>query len=528
MNIASTQFVLFAIAAVALYYVFPKKFRWISLLFANVAFYLFAGAEMILYVIGAAAVAYFAGTAMSKLFDEQKEKQEGLERKEKKEIKAVYTKKRKRILTLAIVVVLLGLAVVKYAGFMVENINALLGIVGVGSLGVSGKQVSEFIPTVVGCSYFTLMVISYVTDVYRGKIKAEKNFIKVFVYLSFFPHITMGPIERYDHIAPQIFEGNKFEFSNIKTGAMLVMWGFFKKLIITDRLAVITASIFGGYEDLNAIAVMFGLVLFSIQIYTDWTTYCDIVGGVAEMMGIKITQNFSQPNFSKTMPEFWRRWHMSMGAFFKDYVLYPISTSNFCLKLNKGSRKVFGKTGGKIISSALPILSVWFLTGLWHGASWNFMMWGLFQGVIIMLSVTFSPMLEKVNTKLNFKTETFSWSLFRMGRTFLLCCLGRIFFKSATLTDAFGMFSRLTVFSGGFDPFSFGLDKKDLFVAIVGVIILLAYDIFEEKGISVRKTLDKQPIIVKWLILYAVIMFIIIYGYYGADVQHTTFVYGNF
>ncbi len=528
MNIASTQFVLFAIVAVALYYIFPRKFRWISLLFTNIAFYLFAGAEMILYVIGATAVAYFAGTLMSKLFGEQKRKQEGLERKEKKELKAVYTKKRKRILTLAIVVVLLGLAVIKYAGFMVENINALLGVVGVGSLGVSGKQVSEFIPTVVGCSYFTLMVISYVTDVYRGKIEAEKNFIKVFVYLSFFPHIVQGPIERYDHIAPQIFEGNKFEFSNIKTGAMLIMWGFFKQLIITDRLSVVINNIFSKYETVNAITLMFGLVVFSVQIYTSWTTYCDIVGGVAEMMGITISKNFDRPYMSQTMPEFWRRWHMSMGAFFKDYVLYPISTSSFCLKLNKGSRKVFGKTGGKIISSALPILSVWFLTGLWHGASWDFMMWGLFQGIIIMLSVTFSPTLEKINTKLNFKTETFTWKLFRMARTFFICCIGRIFFLAGVRSiDPFTAFGRLGVFSGGFDPFSFGLDKKDFVVACAGIIILIVAAVLQEKY-EIRKALDKQPIIAKWLILYVAIMIMIIYGYYGGDYQHTVSVYADF
>lgn len=522
-SIISVEFMLFAIGAVILYYICPRRFRWCTLIITNTLFYVFAGGTLILYVIAASAAAYGAGMWMNSLFEKQKKECEGLDRKEKKPIKQKYNSFRKRVLILSVIVILGGLVVVKYTPFLSENFNYILGWLGINKIDTSKIN----LPEILGCSYFTLSIVAYITDVYRGKISAEKNPLKLFVFVAFFPHIKLGPIERYDYLAPQLFNGNKFKFKNIKTGAILVIWGVFKQLMITNRLSKVSTYIFSNYQDLNGITILFGTVVFSIQIYTNWTTYCDIVGGVAEMMGIKITQNFRQPYFSKSMPEFWRRWHISMGTFFKDYVLYPVSTSSFCLSLNKGARKVFGNAAGRIISSSLPILAVWFLTGLWHGASYNFMMWGLFQGVVIMLSVIFTPIFEKTNKLLNFKTDTFGWSLFRMIRTFFICCMGRIFFNTTSISDAFGMFRRLTVLDGGFSLTSLGLDMKEWKVVAVSVIVLIIVSAMSEK-FNVREKLDEQPIIFKWIILYILIMSIVIFGSYGEEVTYTSFIYENF
>ncbi|MBQ5590551.1 MAG: MBOAT family protein, partial [Clostridia bacterium] len=471
-------------------------------------------------------VTYVAGFIMNKFYEIQDKKCEGLDRKEKKPIKAEYNKKRKVVLIVSIITVILGLVVIKYVPFLTGVFNGIIGWFGLEAVGQD--SFGEFAVNVLGSSYFTLSIIAYLTDVYRGKFKAEKNPLKLYVFVSFFPHIKIGPIERYNELAPQLFQGNKFEFTNIKQGAMMFMYGIFKQLVITNRLSTVTAYIFDNYKELNAITILFGTVVFSIQIYTDWTAYCDIVGGVAKMLGINITKNFEQPYFSKSMPEFWRRWHMSMGKFFKDYVLYPISASNFCLKLNKNSRKIFGNTAGRVISSALPILAVWALTGLWHGANYNFLCWGAFQGLLIMLSVIFTPGLQKLNEKLHFKTETFGWSLFRMGRTFLLCCMGRIFFRTSSVADAFGMFSRLTVFEGGFPLSSFGLAKREWLIIAIALAVVLLVSILEENKVKVFERLDKQPIIFKWLILFAVIMFIVVFGVYGSDAPHVNFIYEQF
>ena len=525
MNIVSADFMCFALCTVLLYYIIPKKFRWCIFIVANTLFYIYGGGEMIVYIVAACAIAYFAGRVINSFYEKQKKECAGLDRKEKKVIKQKYNSKRKRVLGISVILVLCGLILTKYSGFLAENINALLGITGIGSINVD--NISSFFPVVFGCSYFTLSIVAYITDVYRGKYKAESNFLKLYAFIAFFPHIMQGPIERYDYLAPQLFEARKFKFENIKTGAMLILWGVFKKLVIADRIATVSNYVFKNYQSLNAVSIIFGLAVFSIQIYADWTSYCDIVGGVAEMMGIKITENFRRPYFSKSMPEFWRRWHISMSQFFKDYVLYPISASSFCLKLNKNARKLFGNAAGRVISSALPILAVWFLTGLWHGASWNFMLWGLFQGVVIMLSVIFTPMINKINEKCHFKTDTFGWSLFRMGRTFLICCIGRIFFKAATVSDAFGIFSRLGVLSGGLSITSLGLDMKDWKVFFVALLVLIIVSVMQEK-FEVRKKLDEQPIIFKWIVLYLLIMSIVIFGVYGDNSAHVSFIYENF
>ena len=525
MNIVSVDFISFALCTVLFYYLIPKKFRWCVLIVANTLFYIYGGAEMIIYIVLASAVAYVIGRVMERYFKKQKQECEGLERKAKKPIKQKYNKIRRRILVLGVVIILGGLIVTKYSGFLAENINSLLGLTGLGS--IDYKNIGEFFPAVLGCSYFTLSIIAYMTDVYRGKFDAEKNFLKLYVFISFFPHIIQGPIERYDYLAPQLFRENKFKFENIKTGAMLILWGVFKKIVLADRIAAVSNYGFENYESFDAVSIIFILAVFSVQIYADWTAYCDIVGGVAEMMGIKITSNFERPYFSKSMPEFWRRWHISMSKFFKDYVLYPISASNFCLKLNKNSRKIFGNAAGRVISSALPILTVWFLTGLWHGASWNFMMWGLFQGVVIMLSVTFTPLITKINEKCHFKTETFGWSLFRMARTFLICCIGRIFFKASSLSEAFGIFARLGKFSTNFSLTALGMDSQDWKVAFLALAVLIIVSALQEK-FEVRKKLDEQPIIFKWVILYLLIMAIVVFGVYGPEKTFVGFIYEDF
>lgn len=524
-NIISIPFAIFACITAVLYYILPRKFRWCALIVANTVFYLYGGGKLIVYLILACLVAYASGMIMNKSFEMQKKECEGLDRKAKKPIKLKYNKKRKIILIISIIVMILGLVAVKYVPFLTDVFNGIIGLFGASPIGVN--TVGQFTVSVLGCSYFTLSIIAYLTDIYREKIKAEKNPLKLYVFVSFFPHIKQGPIERYDELAPQLFEGNKFEFTNIKQGAMMFTYGVFKQLMITNRLSTVTTYIFGNYEKLSGISILFGTIVFSIQIYTDWTAYCDIVGGVAKMLGINITKNFDHPYFSKSMPEFWRRWHISMGRFFKDYVLYPISASNFCLKLNKNSRKIFGNTAGRVISSALPILAVWLLTGIWHGASYNFLCWGLFQGLLIMLSVIFTPMIQKMNEKLHFKTESAGWSLFRMGRTFLLCCMGRIFFRTSSVSDAFGMFARLGVLSGGFPWSSFGLDKKEWIVAIISILFVIAVSAMEEK-FDVYKKLDEQPIFFKWIILYIVIISIVIYGIYGGEATHVNFIYENF
>ncbi|MGN0444813.1 MAG: MBOAT family O-acyltransferase [Acutalibacteraceae bacterium] len=525
--IVSLKFMCFVAVTAVVYFICPKKHRWIVLTAANTVFYVCGGIESVIYILLATLVAYLSAKMFDKDFALQKKECEGLERAEKKAVRELHMKKRKKVLTLSVVLLIFSLAVIKYTGFFLSNINSLLGVTGLGSF--ETENITKHIPAILGCSYFTLAIIAYITDVYRQKYHAEKNYFKLYLFVSYFPHAVQGPIERYDYLAPLLEKGGSFSFENLKQGAMLILWGFFKKFVIADRLNIVSHEIFSNYENYSGPFVLFGAAVFSIQLYADWTAYCDIVGGASRIFGIEITKNFARPYFSQTMPEFWRRWHISMGAFFKDYVLYPVSTSQFSLKLNKKAREKFGNNAGKNLASAIPILSVWLLTGLWHGASWTFILWGLYQGILIMLSVIFENPLKKLCERFNFKTDTFSWRLFRTLRTFLLCCIGRIFFKAGSVSDIIGLFSRLLTFSLTTKQFTdMGLTVREWAVTLVALIIFLIYSLIEEKYENVEKRLDSQPVPMKWAVLIFIIMFIVIFGVYGSSEQYVAFVYEQF
>ncbi len=522
-SVASLRYLVFIIGVTVVYYIVPKKAQWLVLVAANTVFYIWGGITAIFYLLGTLAIGYSGAIFIDKKHLEEKKAVEGLEREEKKKVKADFAKKRKTIAGLTAAMIIAVLAVTKYTGFLLRNLNRLP------LFDINVERVTSVLPVILGCSYYTLSLLAYLTDVYRKKIKAEKNFLKLYLFISFFPHIIQGPIARYDRLAPQLTEKHSFDFTKLKTGAVLIAWGFFKKLVIADRIAAAAGEIFSDFASRSGTVVFIGSVLFSFQIYTDWTGYCDIVYGTAEILGIELQKNFDRPYFSQTMPEFWRRWHISMGTFFKDYVLYPVSTSKFCLNLNKKARKRFGNKAGRIISSSVPILAVWFLTGLWHGGSWSFICWGLYQGVLIILSLIFTPYLHKLNKKLNFKTDSFGWKLFRMSRTFLLCCIGRIFFNAGSAMNAFKMFSRFLHPSFGINEllFSYGFDKKEWAVVIVSLALLLLISILQEK-IVVRQKLDEQPVLFKWPILIVLIIAIVVFGVYGDNTGYTSFVYEQF
>ncbi len=527
MSVASLRFIVFTAVVTLVYYLVPKKGQWIVLALANTVFYICGGFEMLFYLVASVAVTYATGMLQRSYFLKQKLESQGLERSERKPIKEKYAKKRKKVLLCGVGIIIAVLAITKYTGFFLFNINRVFGLVGITIFDVNA--ITSHLPVILGCSYYTLSVISYMVDVYRGKYEAQTNFFKLYLFVSFYPHIIQGPIDRYDTLSPELYKHHDFSFENLKTGAMLIIWGMFKKLVIADRLAKVSTNIFSNYESFSGITVFIGAVVFSVQLYADWTAYCDIVGGSAEILGIKIAQNFNRPYFSKTLPEFWRRWHISMGTFFKDYVLYPVSTSKFCLKINKKARQKFGNTAGRIISSSIPIIAVWLLTGFWHGASWHFIFWGIYQGAFIILSLIFTPYFKKVSEKLNFKTDTFSWQLFRMFRTFAICCVGRLFFSAKSVRMLFGMLKQLFHISGfGLSELQIiGLNGKEWAVVCFSLALMLAVSVLEEKY-EVRKLLDSQPILFKWPVLIFIIMFILIFGVYGSNAGYTSFVYEQF
>ena len=530
MSYTSSTYLLFLVAVFCIYYIIRPRHRMYVLLVANVIFYLAAGFDQFLVLLLATAVSYVVACKMGKLHEklEKQKQEEGLDRKQIKRIKANNKKQRKRILIWGLVLNIGILIVFKYTNFLLKTGYSILDLFGIGH----GDDLFKLIMPL-GISFFTFQILSYLIDVYKGKVKAQKNFLKYLLYISFFPSVVQGPIPRYADLGTQLYEEHRFEYDNLRDGALLILWGFAKKLILAERLGTFVDQIYGNYTQYTGMLFFFvATAAFSIQIYADFSGCMDIATGTARLFGIRLAPNFLRPYFSKTMPEFWRRWHVTLGNWFKDYVFYPISISKFSLDLNKKARKRFGNEFGRIVSSAIPILAVWLLTGIWHGPDWKYVTWGLFHGILIMLSMIFTPYNEKLVQKLHIKTECFSFRLFQMGRTFLLCCLGRVFFRADDFASAVGILKRACTGIGWYrlangKIYNYGLNQANMTVVIVAMLVLLTVSILQEK-MDVLEALKKQNLVFRWVLIYALLLAVVIFGMYGPGYDPSAFIYEKF
>ncbi len=525
MSYASFSFLLFSGIVVLLYYIVPKKFQRHLLLAANIFFYVYAGIQYVPFLVATLLATFFAGKAMGKIYEEEKLLlKECSVVAEKKKVKADCKAKAKKPLILALIITVGLLVACKYTKFLLTNVNSVLSAVGLGQIGIFKMIVP------LGVSFYTFMAISYVLDIYWKRYEAERSFLNYAVYLTYFPHIAQGPIDRFNHFKQQLpKEGIAFDGVKVSDGAQLVILGLFKKLVIADRLGIFVSEIYSNYKNYSGLILIVATVLYSIQIYADFSGCIDIVSGVSEMFGIKLQKNFDHPYFSKNIPEFWRRWHMSLGEWFKDYIYYPISVSKLVKKVKKNSKS---KKFSELFSSCFPILIVWLTTGIWHGASWNYVAWGLYYAAIMIAGTVFEPLCNKINTKLHINTESFSWKLWQMTRTFILCCIGRVFFRANGLRAALhifkSMFSGLSMkYLAGDAIFNYGLDWKNFVFVLFAILILWAIDMLQER-MHIREELRKQGIIFRWLIIFLGIFAVIIFGIYGPGYDASTFIYDQF
>ena len=298
---------------------------------------------------------------------------------EKKAYKAKNKKLRKIHMVLGIISIVAVLAVMKYLNFTIGNINTVLGWF---NSSFKLSTVKWFLP--LGISFYTFQAIGYIADVYWGKYEAEQNFFKFLLFMSFFPKIMQGPIIRYNEIKETLFGENDFNYEGFTNGLKRMLWGYFKKMVIADCLIVFTKYAFENPQLLSSIEAVLAIICYFIYDYCDFSGYMDIACGVSECLGVKLPENFNHPYFACGIDEYWRRWHMTLGAWFKDYIFYPLSVSKFSLNLGKKSKKIFKKNANKV-PAIFGLILVWFLTGLWHGASWNFVFWGLFYFVLLVL-----------------------------------------------------------------------------------------------------------------------------------------------
>lgn len=334
MAFTSMQFVMFLVLAVAVYYLTPKRYRWVTLLVVNYVFYYFAGVKYFVYLFATTISTYIATMKLGNMAAENKAAYNAvkaeLDRDGKKAWKADFTKKKRRVLVPTLVFNFGILAVLKYSGFVSENLNALFAKI---SAPVELPVFHFLLP--LGISFYTFQTMGYLIDVYREKVAPEKNIGKLALFISFFPTIVQGPIGRFQHLSKQLFEGNDFSYERTKFGVQLMLWGAFKKLVIADRASVLVDNVFGFPDTFGGTYVAVVALVYCIQLYGDFSGGIDIATGAAQIFGVDLEKNFERPYLATSIPDFWRRWHITLGAWFRDYVFYPLSLSKFFTKVGK-------------------------------------------------------------------------------------------------------------------------------------------------------------------------------------------------
>ena len=530
MLFTSYEFILFLGIVFVLYYVIPGKLQWKFLLLASYVFYFLADPSYLLYILATTVTTYLAARQIQVRKDAFQVKFDSIKKeldREQRKVQKEQEKKRQFRLMLFCLLFNLGiLAVVKYTNFAIANVNSLLHLFG------SGKTLS-FVNLILpmGISFYTFQSMGYLIDVYQGKYQAERNPFKFALFVSFFPQLVQGPISRFDDLSKSLFEAHKADYRTITFGLQRVTWGFFKKLVIADRILTAVNTIIKDTETYQGAFVFVGMLFYALELYADFTGGIDITIGVAQTMGIEVTENFRRPYFSKNIKEYWKRWHITMGTWFTDYIFYPLSICKSMQKLSKFSRKHFGEQIGKRIPVYLASFIVWFTTGIWHGASWNFIAWGIGNFVVIMISQELEPLYYRFHEKFHVQGKTW-FKMFQVVRTVLLMSCLRMFdcYRDVPLT--FKMFgSMFTNFSvsrlTGAAFLGLGLSAWDYGILLVGTLILFTVSMIGRSG-SVREKIAGLPFPVRFVVWYGLFLAVLIFGAYGIGYSASQFIYNQF
>ena len=529
MQFTSVSFLLFAALTLLLYFTVPKRGQWWVLLAASYVFYFFAGAEYLLFILYTTAVTYLTARLMQKRADAEEvtvaANREVWEKTERKAFRAREKKKRLHVLVLGLVLGFGMLAVLKYTAFVLTGVNSILSLFDAGRV----KIPSLLLP--LGISFYTFQSMGYLIDVYRQKVKAEKNPARLALFVSFFPQLIQGPISRFGDLGEQLFTPHAFDGFHFRAGLSRVVWGFFKKLVIADTAMIGVRELVENSADFTGVYVFLLILLYSAEIYGDFTGGIDITIGLSEMMGIRLAENFDRPFSSRSTKEYWRRWHITMGAWFTDYVFYPLSVSTSMQKLSKWSRKTLGEKIGKRVPVYLATVVTWFLTGLWHGAGLNFIVWGLLNCLVILVSQELQPLYNRFGARFPRLVASKPWEKWQMLRTFLLMGLIRSLdcYRDVPLT--FRLWgSMLTAFNWG-ELFRGGLTSFGLSWAAWGVIlggVLIIWIVSRlGKDKPVRERLAERPVLL-CAALCALTVVILLFGAYGIGYDASQFIYNQF
>lgn len=504
----SFYFLCFYLALLIIYYIIPRKLQWAMLLLGSISYYFLAGnGLMILYPVVTCLSAYLISMKISK----------------------TEVQSRKRLLLILAILIQIGiLFALKYVNFGINTVN------GVGSWFGNGSILGNFeILAPLGISFYSFTILSYVIDVYNQLAEPVKNPLKVLLYGMYFPNILSGPILRYHEDAKSFFVPHPLSYKNLTYGLQRMLWGFFKTLVVSERLARVVNTIYSSSNEYEGIYVWVGTVCFAFQLYSNFSGCMDIVLGMSETFGITLPENFNLPFLSKTVAEYWRKWHITLGVWMKEYIFYPLLRTNCFNKLAKRLKNKYGKKAGKQLTTFIAMFLLWFTVGVWHGGDWKYVIGsGLLHWLYIVLEEVLAPGFEKLLLKMHINPQGKGVNVFRVIRTFFLVNVGFVFFRADSVSTACHMlgnsmkrFNILSFVNGG--VFTLGLDWIEWVILLISLLIMITGSVLQSK-VSLRDRLANMNILVRWMILFAFLFFVILLGYYGPGYSAAEFIYQGF
>lgn len=484
----SIDFLLFFPIVVCIYLIIPRNIRCVWLLAASYYFYMSWNPKYALLIALSTLITYLSGILIDK---------------------CSLRSHKKLIVVGSLVSNLSILAVFKYANFFLYSINSILNIIG---MHTTERRLDLLLP--VGISFYTFQALSYTLDVYRGIVRAEKNIIHYALFVSFFPQLVAGPIERSGCLLHQIRSVHTaalYNYTEIRDGLLLMFWGLFQKLVIADRASLLVNQVYQQYDQYGFLEITIATILFAFQIYCDFGGYTYIARGAARVMGLELTRNFRQPYFALNIQDFWRRWHISLTSWFTDYLYIPLG----------GNRK------GEL-RKYLNILIVFTVSGLWHGASWNFVIWGLLHGLYQIAGNLSQKISMHFSSIPKDDYLSFSRRIGKIIKTFLLVDIAWVFFAADCMQHAINIFRQIFTSFQTTSIYELGLTRGNWFMLCFSLVILCTVDILHEAGYSIYKIVYRQTLWFRWLLYLGLIWGTILFGIYGIAYDAGQFIYFQF
>lgn len=475
----SMQFAIFFPLAILMYFILPKKIKNLWLLIMSYLYYMCWRPEYALLMLASTVITFVSGLIIGKY-------------KDKRNLKS---------LAVAVSFVLnIGiLGFFKYSGFLIQTLSDICE-----QLNISVKLPVVDVLLPVGISFYIFQALSYTVDVYREEISPEKNFFKYALFVSFFPQLVAGPIERSKNLLNQFDEVHLFEYERVKNGLVRMLWGFFMKLVIVQRVSIIADLIYEHADTSTGYQLMLGTMAFAIEIYCDFAGYSEIAIGAAEVLGFSLMENFKQPFFAKSCKELWNRWHISLNTWFRDYLYFPLG----------GSRK-------GLVRKYINLMIVFLVSGLWHGAAWTYVIWGGLSGIFQVFGDLLAPVREKLGALVHLKAGTKLHRVLSTVMTFLFFCMSLVYFRSETAVKAnmimvkiFTAFDFKSVLTTS--PFSLGLGAYHLMLLMVSMAILLAVDLYREAGHKLSELFAHKSVM-RWGFYYCLVILILLSASFGAQ-----------